>query len=463
MLATHLLVGGVVLALLSAGFVLILANNPAADRFVYGRLETLSRIVSAQVRLRSSDRPPQVLERSLALLGQPINAHLALYDSEGQLRMQRPDEDSLPPFDIVVATAEREVGRGSYRDEGGRRWLLVVTSLGDGSKLATFAPSPSLRTVTLLLREAVGPLWQAAAVALLISALLAALLTRWIAGPLTKMAGAAQAMARGEEKPQVAPRGPSEVQELAGAFNEMIRRIEASQRAQRDFVANVSHELKTPLTSIQGFAQAIQEGAVVGEGERERAAAIIHEEAERLRRLVEDLLDLARFDAGQVQLERQGIELHRLLDGTIDRFRVMAGEKGVALAVDVPELPTVIGDADRLAQVFINLLDNAVSHTPDGGRIRVTGQAAGGWIRVTVIDTGPGIGPKQLPRVFERFYQADEARSGGAGLGLAIAQEIVEAHGGRIWVESELGQGSRFFVELPVARPTDSTVAARRE
>jgi two-component system OmpR family sensor kinase len=291
---------------------------------------------------------------------------------------------------------------------------------------------------------------------------LAFLIARWIARPLTKMAGAAGALAEGKDEQEVSPGGPTEVRELAAAFNEMVRRVQASQQAQRDFVANVSHELKTPLTSIRGFAQALVEGAVVGEEGRQRAARVIREEAERLHRLVDDLLELARFDAGQVGLKREPTDMRSLLERAMDRIRPLATEGGIRLELEVEQLPTVISDGDRLAQVFTNLLDNAVAHTPAGGLVSVKATGSGGWIRVEIADTGEGIEPARLPRLFERFYQGDEARAGGVGLGLAISDEIVRAHGGQISAESEVGVGSRFIVQIPVAMPSDSTVSARR-
>ncbi|MGH2607339.1 MAG: sensor histidine kinase, partial [Anaerolineales bacterium] len=237
-------------------------------------------------------------------------------------------------------------------------------------------------------------------------------------------------------------------------------------QAQRDFVANVSHELKTPLTSIQGFAQAILEGAVHDAEGLRRAARVIHEESDRLRRLVEDLLDLARLDARQVSFVRAPLDLRGLLSSVLERISLRAAEKGVRLENELPSYPSMVGDGDRLAQVFTNLLDNAVKFTPAGGSVRLRGETSGGWATVHVEDMGPGIPADELSRIFERFYQMDKARRGGegrgVGLGLAISREIVQAHGGRLTAQSRPGEGSRFTVELPVTQPQDSTVAGRR-
>jgi len=242
--------------------------------------------------------------------------------------------------------------------------------------------------------------------------------------------------------------------------------MQASQTAQRDFVANVSHELKTPLTSIQGFAQAILDGTVDDHEGREHPAGVIYTEADRLRRLVEDLLELARFDSGQLRIARERVDLQALLRSLVERLSVRAVEAQVDLSFDLGRPTIIIGDGDRLAQVFTNLVDNAIKHTQPGGKVRVWGEHAGGWISIHVDDSGSGIPADELSRIFERFYQLDKARAGGddrgAGLGLAIAREIVDSHGGRLTAQSEVGRGSRFTVQLPVARPDDKTIASNR-
>jgi len=230
-------------------------------------------------------------------------------------------------------------------------------------------------------------------------------------------------------------------------------------------VANVSHELKTPLTSIQGFSQALLDGTAGDEQARGRAAAIIHEEAGRMRRLVDELLDLARLEAGQVILAREAVDVPDLLRACAARYASVADQAGIAVEVQMAEsLPPVVGDPDRLGQVFGNLVDNAIKHSTGatgGGRVALNAQQQDSSVVCSVTDSGPGIPADDLPRVFERFYQVDKSRarrsgvsdsSGqarGAGLGLAIAKEIVQAHGGRIAVESVEGLGTRFTVYLP--------------
>jgi signal transduction histidine kinase len=242
----------------------------------------------------------------------------------------------------------------------------------------------------------------------------------------------------------------------------------STQQVQRDFLANVSHELKTPLTSIQGFAQAIQDGAAGDSASIRKSATIIYDEATRMNRMVGELLDLARIETGQIVMRREAVQLDQLLPNVIERLALRAQEGGVALSADITAgLPAIVGDGDRLAQVFSNLIDNALKHTPSGGKVTVAARLISGssavkrgkplaGVEITVADTGAGIPPEDLSRIFERFYQVDKSRvksrTGSLGLGLAIVREIVTAHGGTIHAESIVGLGTKFVVWLPVER-----------
>ncbi len=230
-----------------------------------------------------------------------------------------------------------------------------------------------------------------------------------------------------------------------------IRRLE---RARRDFVANISHEFRTPLTAIQGFAETLLGGALEDKVNSRRFIEIIHEHALRLGRLTEDLLKLARIEAGQLQMEIQPVAVAGVVESCIETIRVKAGKKNLALESDcAANLPPISGDLRLLQEALQNLLDNAVRYTSAGGRIRVQGVLEENEIALSVSDTGIGIPKADQERIFERFYRADAARSresGGTGLGLSIAKHLVEAHGGRIKVESEVGRGSIFTIFLPV-------------
>jgi two-component system phosphate regulon sensor histidine kinase PhoR len=228
-----------------------------------------------------------------------------------------------------------------------------------------------------------------------------------------------------------------------------LRRLE---RVRRDFVANVSHEFKTPLTAIQGFAETLLSGALDDIANRKRFVEIIKEHARRLARLTDDLLKLSRIEAGRLELEFRPIRVEALVNGCVETARLHAKAKGLQIHVDLQEnAPPVRGDGAQLGEVLQNLLDNALQYTPAGGQIEVKARANGQDVIFSVIDSGIGIPESDLERIFERFYRVDTARSreaGGTGLGLAIARHIVEAHSGRIWVESAVGQGSRFHFSV---------------
>jgi signal transduction histidine kinase len=258
----------------------------------------------------------------------------------------------------------------------------------------------------------------------------------------------------------ISPRGPHEVQDLTRAFNAMISRVESSQKSQRDFVANVSHELKTPLTSIQGFAQAMLDDTADTPEARKQAAQIIYDEAGRMHRMALDLLDLARLEGGIADLEMSPVDIGVLLRSVVEKFIPQAQKAGIRLQTNIPEnLPTLLGDGDRLAQVVTNLVDNALKFTPVNGQVTLSTVNIGAEMEISVTDTGPGVPEEAVARIFDRFYQVDPSRAGGetaagrrgAGLGLAIVQEIVQVHGGRIGVRSEVGRGTTFVIHLPIA------------
>ncbi len=231
-----------------------------------------------------------------------------------------------------------------------------------------------------------------------------------------------------------------------------LRRLE---RVRRDFVANVSHEFKTPLTAIRGFAETLLGGALEDADHRARFVEIIREHAERLTRLTDDLLRLSKMEAGQFALEFKPVEATELLTSCMDTARFSAEQKKLQIELNCPDkMPPVRGDAGRLRDVIQNLLDNAVQYTPPGGRIVVSATAKNGDVVFDVTDNGIGIPQADLERIFERFYRVDDARSreaGGTGLGLAISKHIVEAHSGKIWVESTIGEGSSFHFSIPIA------------
>jgi len=231
-----------------------------------------------------------------------------------------------------------------------------------------------------------------------------------------------------------------------------LRRLE---QVRKDLVANVSHELRTPLTAIKGYAEALQDAAQDDPVQRHRFLEIIRTHTDHLNLIITDLLLLSKIESGQIPLTREPVEIPALVDRTLGLLRHSIERKQHKIVTVLPpRLPSALGDEERLGQVLTNLLDNAVKYTPDHGTITVTAEVVQDMIEICVEDTGIGIPPKDLPRIFERFYRVDKARSrelGGTGLGLAIVKHLVEGHGGSVSVESLPTQGTRFRVRLPIA------------
>jgi len=383
------------------------------------------------------------------LIGQQLQVPTRETRREGQLPYLRgqfvtPDGESLIYVALPITLLRSPAG-------GEQRLIVAVTMARP-------------RAVNFL-GDVLVQLLLAGLAAFVISILLAYLIARSIARPLQHITLATEKIAKGDYDQQLNITSPDEVRRLATSFNVMAQEVKASRQAQRDFVANVSHELKTPLTSIQGFSQAILDGTARDGEARRQAAQIINDETERMTRLVNELLDLAKLDAGQIVMAQEPVDMGQLLRGCVEKLTPQAGQGGVELRLDLGALPPFSGDNDRLAQVFTNLIDNALKHTSQGGRVTVAarevisqparkGEKAVPKIEVSVADTGSGIPPEDLSRIFERFYQVDKSRHGkdrGAGLGLAIAKEIVQAHGGQIKAESVVGVGTKFTVTLPAS------------
>jgi two-component system, OmpR family, phosphate regulon sensor histidine kinase PhoR len=233
-----------------------------------------------------------------------------------------------------------------------------------------------------------------------------------------------------------------------------ITELRKLERVRRDFVANVSHEFRTPLTAIQGFAETLLAGAIDDPQNRTRFLEIILEHSRRLARLTEDLLMLSKMDAERLELEIHGINVPQLIESCVVTSHHRAAERNLQVSMNTPrDLPEIAGDRRRITEVLQNLLDNAIQYTLPGGKIVLSAGVKGSEVVFTVADTGIGIPRAEQPRIFERFYRVDVARSreaGGTGLGLSIAKHLVEVHGGRLWVESEIGQGSRFHFTVPI-------------
>jgi signal transduction histidine kinase len=288
-------------------------------------------------------------------------------------------------------------------------------------------------------------------IAAVIALVIVRFLARGMTSPLREMAEATEAMAKGDYDRPVTATSRDEVGALARAFNQMAAELAETDRLRRDIVANVSHELRTPITALQARLENIVDGVEPPDAETMRTMLA---QVERLGRLVRQLLDLSRLESGAVPLERSAFDVEPMLEHAVREQRLHAPGVDVAVVVETPGL-TADGDRERVHQVVANLLENAVRYTPRGGRVEVRARHSDAPPRVTieVLDEGPGISDDEQTRIFERFYRADTARAsrdGGAGLGLAIAQWIVDLHGGEIRPERRHPHGCRMVVTLPV-------------
>jgi two-component system sensor histidine kinase BaeS len=289
-----------------------------------------------------------------------------------------------------------------------------------------------------------------------VALVLGLLLARQLTAPLRSLTTAALKLAQGpaglhswEDVPQVPIRSRDEVGELSQAFNQMARSLAREEVLRRNLMADIAHELRTPLSVIRSDLEALLDGVYQPTPE---VLASLHDDTLLLSRLVDDLRALAQSEAGQLRLERKPTDLADLLAGVVAAFDLQAEGQGRSLVLDLPpDLAPVDVDPQRVRQVVANLVSNALRHTPEGGRVVVSAAQRQDKAQVSVADSGSGISAEDLPRVFDRFWQGDRNRAGSSGLGLAIARELVRAHGGRLWVESSPGQGATFLFTLPLS------------
>jgi signal transduction histidine kinase len=289
--------------------------------------------------------------------------------------------------------------------------------------------------------------------ATLFGILMAIAIARWISVPVEQLTAAARRMESGDLAVRVEPAGGAELAELARGFNAMAAALDRNEEQRKRMVSDVAHELRAPLTNIRCELESMQDGLTTPTPER---IGFLHDEMMRLAHLVDDLQDLALAEAGRLEIDAQPVAVAALAKRAAAGMEMRARERGVSIVVDGDEDVVGLADARRTVQILTNLLANAVAHMEKPGDIRITWERTGSEAVIHVIDTGAGIPAGELPRIFERFYRVDVSRSrttGGAGLGLSIVRQLVAAHGGRVWAESEVGVGSTFSFTLPSPRP----------
>jgi signal transduction histidine kinase len=449
----------IVICLILASVLVTFMLKGYRDRLTQDRLDELARPIVTQTRYASRDQT--AIRQYLLLLEQAAQKngfYILLVDNTGVLIREISPEGLRQPPDLAVSPEELPHGlskaqQGTFTATTGQMFIYAAyplrgTAITDLPALDTFILALPRAGALAVWATVFRPILLAGAIALGISLVIAFLLARSVYKPVARITEATRSVALGNYNERVDVKGPQELQELASGFNTMAEEVKRSQQQLRHFVADVSHQLRSPLTSIQGFAQAILDGTAGDEKGKLRAAGIIHDESRRMRAQVDELLELSRLQSGQLKLEKKPVDLNELLAHCCEIYAIQAKDKNIVLACDVAAGLSTIGDADRLEQVFNNLLDNAVKNLQAGGHITLNGSKDGASVRLSVKDDGPGIPQDQIPHVFERFYQVTGMRT-GVGLGLAIARGIVLAHEGAIEVKSEPGAGAEFVVILP--------------
>ena len=411
------------------------------------------------------DTPSDFLDRLTGLIAPTLSGnrllllradHVVVYDSQ----------DSLLGHQISIAA-----GVPSRASLEGHSYFVAAQQIPPGqdplhasyvvlAQPQTFAASAAAGELASRLLEAGGA-------ALVVAMLLVLLISQSLTRPLTQLASAAEDIAAGNYSRRVSIKGQDEIGMLGSAFNRMGEAVERARKVQRDFLANVSHELKTPLTSLIGFSQALVDGSLLNENERTRAATIVHEESERVLRMAQELLDLARVEAGSISLHITAVDLGGQLQQELEIVRPRARARELSLNLNVPDdIPPVAADQERLHQILDNLLDNAVKYAPVGSSINAAARLSGGSVE-TVVSNPAGVHRPDPDRMFDRFYRADPSRSaaaGGVGLGLSISRELAAAMKGRLWADFDDSGNLRMHLMLPAARDArvepDSAAAA---
>jgi two-component system sensor histidine kinase BaeS len=333
---------------------------------------------------------------------------------------------------VILAVGVAVVGANAFTE--------LMMAAGDTAEHAQEMYDDSVTTVVIT----------ASVVAVIASIGLALILARMLARPLDRIGAAARRVADGDYAARVPRDGPEELASLADSFNQMAASLERQEAMRRDFIANAAHELRTPLTNLQGYLEALRDGVIVADRATYES---LHEEADRLVRLSHSLDALAEGDAGTSPPQPVELDLAMAIANALELAAPSLERAGLRLETDVPATLPARADPDRLAQVLANLLSNAVRYTPAGGTVTVRAERRPGDVLVSIANTGEGIPPDDLGRVFERFYRVEKSRDrerGGAGIGLAIVKQLIEQAGGRVGVDSQDGL-TRFWFSLPSA------------
>lgn len=446
-----------IVALVAVGSVAVVVNRTTASSFrsYIGQQTTATANAELLRQLRDHYASTGSWERAQAILAQ---AHSGRGPGQGQGQGHGGGTLFLlagTDYTVIAASNEQHVGR--VLEDAERRQALAVRVDGQtvGYLLREGAGAQALDQAQQKFLDDVSRVLVLAAAGAIQLALIMGFLFAWLTvRPLRHLQHSAAAIAQGKLGTHMPVEGTAEFRQVALAFNHMSSALAESEAVRQRMTSDIAHELRSPVSVMRAQVEAMMDGVFPLNAEQ---LAVVYDQTLHLGRLVEDLRTLTRAEARRLPLEMAPLDPAAFVQRVAADFAPLAHEESLALTTDIaPALPQIQADADRLRQVFANLLANALAHTPAGGNITVRAAPTRTGVRFAVVDTGPGLTPEQAAHVFERFYQADDARQrdrGGSGLGLAIARELVRLHGGRIWIESAPGAGSTVFVEIPACEP----------
>ncbi len=438
----------VMLCLFSIGTLAVLLRNPLIYESAAQQLRTAQQTAHEQALLR--DLPADLSTHTIEQTAAQLKARVVLASATGEIladsQAQTDAALHIQPALIKILAQRNEIG--FLRDESRQVWLVLVQIADENTFAILAVQRPRLAAVQLFKNDYFRPVVTTGIIGLGLATVLSLVLVKWINAPLQRIGKAADAVAAGEFK-TIPSEGPTELRHLADSFNSMVQHVQDAQQAQRDLTANVSHELKTPLTSIQGFSYAIMEGDAQTPDEIHQAAQVIYNESRHLNRLAQDLVTLAKFEAGVADLHLEEVDISALIREVAEKFRPLAIKAGLQFSLEVPPLPRLIGDKDRLNEMFSNLVDNAIQYNAKAGNVAINASVRDDYIEIRIADNGAGISASEREHIFQRYYRADHSHP-GMGLGLAITNQIVAAHGGSIQIEDNLPHGSIFVVDLPL-------------
>lgn len=442
----------------------ILTTNYITDSKLDEMLRQARRV---NVAIQNYSQVSKEMKETLAFLDASFNTRIWVFDKTGKIIASSTTDEVFVGREMSSEIVQQVLnGQDVIKDlnvEGlSEPMMSVIVPWGEENQLyggiVLYSPIKGIEATSRHLRETV--LW-AMLFAVTVTTVMVSYLSWTISRPLRRVEQAANEIALGNYSMRVETHSADEIGELVKSFNRMAEKLEQAEQERRlqdqkrdELLANISHELRTPLTAMQGFLEALQDGLVQDEASRRRYYDVMYRETMHLNHLIDDMMDLIKLEKGDIKLNRYQVHVGELVDKVVFLLEGQAEEKGnVIEVIEQPNLPPIWADPWRLEQILNNLLTNAIKFT-EQGRITITLEADAQTMKIGVADNGIGIPSHDLPKIWDRFFKVNRMRSkgeGGTGLGLSIVKELVELHGGSVHVESEVGKGSRFTVELPIS------------